>query len=111
MKKSELWSILKETGKDWSDDNASRLAAALAYYSLLSLAPLIVISIAVAGFFLGDDAARGKVAGELGAIVSGPAAEGINSVVEARGRRPPASSAPSSVSLRCFSVPQACSAS
>jgi membrane protein len=82
MKKAELWSILKETGKDWSDDNASRLAAALAYYSLLSLAPLIVISIGVAGFFLGDDAARGKVAGELGAIVSGPAAEGINSVVE-----------------------------
>jgi membrane protein len=82
MKKHELLSIVKETGKDWSDDNASRLAAALAYYSLLSLAPLIVISIAVAGVFFGDDAARGRVAGELGAIVSGPAAEGINSVVE-----------------------------
>lgn len=81
MKKTELWSIIKETGKDWSDDNAARLAAALAYYSLLSLAPLVVISIAVAGWFLGEDAARGRVAGELTGIVSGPAAEGINSVV------------------------------
>jgi membrane protein len=82
MTKAELWSIVKETGKDWSDDNASRLAAALAYYSLLSLAPLVVISIAVVGWFFGDEAARGQVAGELAGVVSGPAAEGINSVVE-----------------------------
>lgn len=65
----EIWAIVKETIDDWIDDGAARLAAALAYYSLLSLAPLLVISIAIAGFVFGHDAARGRVAGELGAVV------------------------------------------
>lgn len=77
----EVWETVKETGKDWLDDNASRLAAALAYYSLLSLAPLLVIAVAVSGFFFGADAARGRVAGELGAIVGGQAAQSIEAVV------------------------------
>lgn len=77
----DIWSMVKETASDWVDDGASRLAAALAYYSLLSLAPLLVITIAIAGFFFGYDAARGKVAGELGAVVGGQAAVGIQSVV------------------------------
>jgi membrane protein len=80
MHVKDAWATVKETASDWSDDNASRLAAALAYYSLLSLAPLLVIVIAVAGFFYGVDAARGKVAGELGAVVGGEAAQGIQSV-------------------------------
>lgn len=79
----EIWETIKETGSDWSDDNASRLAAALAYYSLLSLAPLLVIAVAVSGFFFGEDAARGKVAAELGAIVGGDAAQSIQTVVNA----------------------------
>jgi membrane protein len=77
----EIWAIIKETINDWIDDGAARLAAALAYYSLLSLAPLLVISIAIAGFVFGHDAARGRVAGELGAVVGAQAAEGIQSVV------------------------------
>jgi membrane protein len=76
----DVWATVKETASDWSDDNASRLAAALAYYSLLSLAPMLVIAIAVAGFFYGPDAARGKIVGELGGVVGGEAAHGIQSV-------------------------------
>jgi membrane protein len=81
MKFPEVWATIKETISDWIDDGAARLAAALAYYSLLSLAPLLVISIAIAGFVFGHDAARGRVAGELGAVVGAQAAEGIQSVV------------------------------
>ncbi len=77
----ELWNVAKETAKDWSDDDAATLAAALAYYALLSLAPLMIISIGVAGWFLGPEAARGRVAGELGGIVGGQAAQGIQAVV------------------------------
>jgi membrane protein len=77
---SEIWATVKETVKDWLSDNAARLAAALAYYSLLSLAPLLVIAVAVAGFFVGPDAARGRIAGELGAIVGADAAKGIELV-------------------------------
>lgn len=77
----ETWETIKEAGSDWSDDNASRLAAALAYYALLSLAPLLVIAVAVAGFFFGTDAARGKVAAELGGIVGNDAAQSIQALV------------------------------
>jgi len=81
MQLRDMWATVKETASDWLDDNASRLAAALAFYSLLALAPLVVISVAVAGFFFGPEAARGKVAGELGAVVGAEAARGIQSVV------------------------------
>ena len=81
MRLNDTWAIIKETAGDWSADKASRLAAALAYYSLLSLAPLLVIVIAIAGFFLGHDAASGRVAGELGAVVGSEPAQGIQSVV------------------------------
>jgi membrane protein len=77
----EVWETIKETISDWSDDNGSRLAAALAYYALLSLAPLLVIAVAVSGFFFGTDAARGKVATELGGIVGNEAAQSIQALV------------------------------
>lgn len=78
---AEVWATIKETVNDWLDDGATSLAAALAYYSLLSLAPLLVISVALAGLFFGQDAARGRVASELGAVVGTQAAQGIESVV------------------------------
>lgn len=76
-----IWNVVKETAKDWLDDDAPTLAAALAYYALLSLAPLLVISIGVAGWFFGSEAARGGVSGQLSGIVGGEAAEGIQAVV------------------------------
>ncbi|HEY6080707.1 MAG TPA: YihY/virulence factor BrkB family protein [Polyangiaceae bacterium] len=77
----DTWQLLKVTAQDWLDDDAASLAAALAYYALLSLAPLLIISIGVAGWFLGPEAARGRVAGELGGIVGGEAAQGIQNIV------------------------------
>lgn len=81
------WSVAKETANDWLEDEASRLAASLAFYTLLSLAPLVIIAVAIAGLALGDDAARGQIADELGRVVGPHAAEGIQSVV-ANARRP-----------------------
>jgi len=89
MQLKEAWATVKETVQDWSDDEASSLAAALAYYSLLSLAPLLVIAIAVTGLFVGQEAARGQVAGELSSIVGGDAAQGIQAVA-ANARSPSA---------------------
>jgi membrane protein len=76
-----IWTITKETASDWLDDDASRLAAALAFYTLLSLAPLVIIAVAIAGFVLGPDAARGQIAGALSGAVGREAAEGIQAVV------------------------------
>ena len=81
MRLTEIWSLAKDTAKDWLDDDAPTLAAALAYYALLSLAPMLVISVSVAGWFLGPEAARGQVAGQIGSIVGSQAADGIQAIV------------------------------
>ena len=81
MSRKAIWSILKQTASDWLDDDASRLAASLAFYTLLSLAPLVIIAVAIAGFLLGPEAARGQVAGALSQIVGHEAAKGIQAVV------------------------------
>jgi membrane protein len=78
----DTWMIVKEAGEGWDSDNVSRLAAALAYYTLLSLAPLLVIAIAVAGLVFGEDAARNRIAGELAAVVGSDAARAIQEVVK-----------------------------
>jgi len=75
------WSLLKAAATDWDEDNASRLAASLTCYTLLSLAPLVVVSVAVAGLVFGQDAARGEIARELGSIVGPQAAKAIEAVI------------------------------
>jgi membrane protein len=78
----ELWVIVKETGQGWDSDGVSSLAAGLAYYTLLSLAPLLVIAIAIAGLVFGQDAARDRIAVELGTVVGAQAAQAIQEVVK-----------------------------
>jgi len=53
--------LITETGREWLADNAPRLGAALAFYSVLSAAPLLVISIAIAGMFVDEAAARNEI--------------------------------------------------
>lgn len=52
MNTPTTWELLKETYKSWDEDRAPRLAAALAYYTIFALAPLLIIAIAVAALFL-----------------------------------------------------------
>jgi membrane protein len=75
------WTLAKTTGNDFMDDNALRLAAALAYYALLSLAPLVVLAIAIAGFAVGDQSARGAIARELGAVVGSEGGQAVETIV------------------------------
>lgn len=56
---------------EWINDNASRLGASVAFYSLLSLAPVIVIAVAVAALFYGQEASQGRLASEI-RDVAGP---------------------------------------
>lgn len=70
---TSMKTLFKRTFSEWSQDKAPRLAAAFALYTMLSLAPLLVISIKILGVALGDNAARGQVA-EAAAGFVGPAA-------------------------------------
>lgn len=73
--------VVRQTASDWLDDDASRLAASLAFYTLLSLAPLVIIAVAIAGVVLGPEAARGQIADELSRVVGRDAARGLQAVV------------------------------
>jgi membrane protein len=73
----------------WSRDDVPRLAASLAYYTILSSAPLLVMSIALADRFFGQQAVRGQLAWEIQTLVGGDAAQAIQAVI--RGAHRPTS--------------------
>lgn len=69
MKPKDVYLLLKNTYEEWNDDRAPLMAAALAYYTIFSLAPLAIIMIAIAGLFFGEKAAHGElVAGIQGMV-------------------------------------------
>ncbi len=74
-------SLLKETVKEFLDDKAMRLSAALAYYSVFSLAPLLIIAISIAGTIFGEDAARGAIEAELTESIGQQAAAAVQDMV------------------------------
>lgn len=61
----ELWILLKETYIQWSEDKASHLGAALAFYTIFSLAPILIIVVAVVGFVLGKESVQIYLLAEL----------------------------------------------
>jgi len=79
--------MVKETASDWKRDKAAHLAAALAYYTLLSIAPLVVIVIGVAALAFGEQAAKGQIAAQLGSAVGDQASRGADPVSRRRVHR------------------------
>ena len=77
----DIGSLIKSTVVEWIDDNAARVAASLAFYTLLSMAPLVVLSISMAGVVMGEDAVRGKLLNEVGAVIGPQAAGALNAIV------------------------------
>jgi membrane protein len=82
-----LFSVLKEAASEWSADKASRLAAALSYYTIFSIAPLLVIAIAVAGLIFGQEAASNQIFGQIRGFVGDTGAQAIQSMVAAAGQK------------------------
>jgi membrane protein len=74
--------LLQETLKEWNQDNAPQMAAALAYYTVFSIAPLLIVAIAIAGFIFGEQAARGEIVGQIEGLVGESGAEVIQTMLE-----------------------------
>ena len=74
--------LFRDTFRGWSEDKALRLSAALAYYSVFSIAPLLVITIAIAGLVLDDEAATGQIYDAMKGYVGAQAAAGVQAMVE-----------------------------
>jgi len=75
------WLMARQTFSEWSDDNGGRLGAALSYYTVFSLAPLLLVVISIAGLVYGRAAAEGSLFGQLAGLVGPDAAHLIQSAV------------------------------
>jgi membrane protein len=73
--------IIRDTGMEWYEDGAPRLAASLAYYTLLSTAPLSLLCVAIVGFFFGEQAARGQIVDQIGMVTGPEAAKAIQGII------------------------------
>lgn len=81
---SALIYIFGETFREWNDDKVPRLGAALAFYSVLSLGPLLLIVIAVASLFWGRDAVSGYLLAEIQALIGNRGAHAIQAILAHR---------------------------
>ncbi|MGV0026759.1 YihY/virulence factor BrkB family protein [Phormidesmis priestleyi ANT.L61.2] len=81
MKLKDVVKILKETVAEWSEDNVPLLAAALAYYTVFSLAPLLLIAIAIAGAVFGEEAAKGELIGQIQGLLGAQGAEAVQTMI------------------------------
>ncbi|MDB5033275.1 MAG: ribonuclease [Chlorobi bacterium] len=82
MKLKNLWEMIKSTAVEWDKDKCPRLGAALSYYTLFSLAPVLVIAIAIAGMLFGDEAARGQIVEQLRGLVGVEGAKAVQTMLE-----------------------------
>ncbi|MCB0125262.1 MAG: YihY/virulence factor BrkB family protein [Caldilineaceae bacterium] len=81
MNGTTWWQLLKETVSEWLNDDASRLAAALAFYTALSVAPLLVMVIVVAGFVWGQNAVQSQLMTQLQSAIGPQGADFIATVL------------------------------
>ena len=73
--------LLQEAFGEWQQDKASMLAAALAYYTVFSITPLLVIAIAIAGIVFGQDAAQGEIVEQINQLVGQQGAQAIETAL------------------------------
>ena len=76
-----LWSMIKETVSAWVDDFAPSMGASIAYYTVFSIAPLLIIVIAIAGFVWGEEAASGYLYTQLGGILGDEGTRAVQAMV------------------------------
>ena len=77
-----IWPLIKTSVVSWRADHASSMGAALAYYTLFSIAPVLIIVIAVAGFVFGDEAARGEIFAQLQGLLGDDGAAAVQGLLE-----------------------------
>src|SRR4051812_32377074 len=95
MTAAELWAVLKRAFAGWWNDNVPRMGAALAYYTLFSLAPILIVAIAVAGLVFGAEAVRGEIVGQIEGLVGHEGALAVQAMLEGAAR--PSSSIPATI--------------
>lgn len=80
---SQQWPMIKLAVKAWREDYAPSMGAALSYYTLFSLAPMLIIVIAVAGMMFGQEAAQGQIVAQLRGIMGEEGAAAVEGMLKA----------------------------
>jgi len=78
----QIWYLITQTFKGFIDDNAIKLSAALSYYTIFSLPPLLIIIISLSGIFFGDEAVNGQIFGQISGLVGSDAALQIQEIIK-----------------------------
>ena len=81
MKLAAIWPLAKEAGLQWLAHKDARMGAALSYYSVFSIGPLILIAVAIAGFVFGREAVQGEVTNALKGLLGENGAQAINGML------------------------------
>src|SRR5205085_10686237 len=75
------WALVKSAVSSWIDDYAPSMGAALSYYTVFSLAPLLLIVISIAGLVFGDEAVRGELFAQLQGLMGADAAKAVQDLL------------------------------
>src|SRR4051812_17229410 len=78
--------LLRETISSWSDDYAPSMGAAIAYYTLFSIAPLLLIVISIAGLVFGQEAAQGEIVAQLQGLMGEDGAHAVEGLLVSASR-------------------------
>ncbi|HEY9262586.1 YihY/virulence factor BrkB family protein [Chitinophaga sp.] len=81
-KLKKIWQVLKQSGSEFMDDKVLKLSAALAYYTIFSVAPMLIIIIFFCDLFLGKDAIEGNIYGQISGLVGSNAALQIQDMIK-----------------------------
>jgi membrane protein len=90
-----LWIVLKRALAGWWNDNVPHLGAALSYYTLFSLAPILIVAMSIAGLVFGAEAVRGEIVGQIDGLVGREGAFAVQAMLE--GAAKPSSSVPATI--------------
>jgi membrane protein len=82
MSRRQAWTLLKQAVSAWQSDYAPSMGAALAYYTLFSIAPLLLIVISVAGMVFGEAAARGEISEQLSGMMGAQGATAVEGLLQ-----------------------------
>ncbi len=87
--------VLKRAIAGWWNDNVPHLGAALSYYTLFALAPILIVAISIAGLAFGAEAVRGEIVGQIDGLVGHDGAQAVQAMLE--GASKPSSSIPATI--------------
>ena len=88
MRRNSLWQFLKDTVTQWIEDEPFQLGAALSYYTLFSLAPLLIIAISIAGFVFGRDAAQNQIVQTIQGLIGRESAQAVQEMIQNASSKP-----------------------